>query len=75
MTLSDHDWRKLRAQAEASLTRQQRWQIARAHAERLLGFDPPAKQTRDRHCLGNAATNEDEFAVRRLPGEREAQGV
>jgi hypothetical protein len=48
MTLSDHDWRKLRAQTEASLTRQQRWQIERAHPERLLGFDPTAKQTRDR---------------------------
>ena len=52
MTLCDYDWRKLRAQAEASLTRQQRWQIERARAVRVLGFDPPAKQTRDRHFLG-----------------------
>ena len=51
MTLSDHDWRKQRAQTEASLTRQQRWQIERARAVRVLGFDPPAKQTRDRHFL------------------------
>jgi hypothetical protein len=48
MTLSDHDWRKLRTETEASLTRQQRWQIERAYAERLHGFDPTAKQTRDR---------------------------
>jgi hypothetical protein len=52
MTLCDHDWCKLRAQSEASLTRQQRWRIERARAVRVLGFDPTAKQTRDRHFLG-----------------------
>jgi hypothetical protein len=50
--LSDHDWRKLRAQTEASLTRRQRWQIERARAVRVLGFDLTAKQTRDRYFPG-----------------------
>jgi hypothetical protein len=51
MTLSDHDWGKLRAETEASLTRQRCWQVKRARAVRVLGFDPTAKQMRDRHFL------------------------
>jgi hypothetical protein len=39
MTLSDHVWRKLRVQTEASLTRQQGWQIERARAVPVLGFE------------------------------------
>ena len=46
MTLSDHDWRKLRVQTEALLMRQQRWQIERARAVRVLGFNTTAKQMR-----------------------------
>jgi hypothetical protein len=41
MTLSDHDWRKLRAQTEASLTRQQRW-ADRARPRRASVALPPA---------------------------------
>jgi hypothetical protein len=48
----------------------------RARAVRVLGFDPTAKQKRDRHFLGDRGNDElNEFAGRRLQsGEWEVFG-